>query len=90
MIYYVYIIYSATADRYYIGQTNDFERRIEEHNLREGRYTSGKGPWKLVYKEECDSRSAAVRREKFLKSGKGREYWKGNLRQSSPPQADWL
>ena len=89
MIYYVYIIYSASADKYFVGQTNNLERRIEEHNLREGRYTSGKGPWKLVFKEEWDSRSETMRREKFLKSGKGREYWKEKI-QSSPPEADWL
>lgn len=79
-MYYVYILYSETKDSYYIGQTNNRERRTSEHELRTGRYTSGKGPWKIVYQEEFETRSLAMRREKFLKTGKGREYWKDKLK----------
>jgi putative endonuclease len=88
----LHLHYTVVKRKTYIGQTNNLERRIEEHNTREGRYTSNKGPWKLIFKEEFASRSLAMRREKFLKSGKGREYIKKNLtkEQSGPPQADRL
>jgi putative endonuclease len=78
-MYCVYVIYSVNANKYYVGHTNDINRRIQEHNFRQDRFTSNKGTWKLVYKEEFDTRSAAMQREKFLKSGKGREYWRNKL-----------
>ncbi|MEO8087352.1 MAG: GIY-YIG nuclease family protein [Bacteroidota bacterium] len=78
-MYYVYVIYSEIVGNYYIGHTNNLNRRIEEHNNRKDRYTSNKGRWKLVYFEEFETRSEAMKREKFFKTGKGREYWKINL-----------
>ena len=78
-MYCVYVIYSESVNKYYIGQTSNLTRRIEEHNTRNDRYTSNKGPWKLMYFEEFESRSEAMKREKFFKTGKGREYWKNKL-----------
>ncbi|HLG34744.1 MAG TPA: GIY-YIG nuclease family protein [Bacteroidia bacterium] len=78
-MYYVYVLYSEEVGKYYIGQTNNIERRIQEHNLRQHRYTSNKGLWKLIYKEEHATRSMAMKRESFFKSGKGREFIKSNL-----------
>ena len=57
----------------YTGQTQDLNQRVEAHNSGFSRYTKGRGPWKLVHHEEYDSRGAAMKREMFLKSGKGRE-----------------
>ena len=50
-----------------------------EHNFRNNRFTSNKGPWELIYKEEYPNRSLAMKQEKFLKSGKGREFLKQQL-----------
>jgi len=76
-MFYVYVIKSETSDKTYIGQTSDLEKRLKQHNdpgNNFSKYTKqNKGPWKLVYKEEVATRSEALRREKFLKSGKGRE-----------------
>ncbi len=58
----------------YVGSADDIEKRIWEHNFGKCRYTSGRRPWKLVYKEIFKTRSEAMRREKFLKSGQGRKY----------------
>lgn len=41
-----------------------------------GRWTKLRGLWKLVYKEEYTTKTEALKREKFLKSGKGREFLK--------------
>ncbi len=79
-MYYVYIIYSNTVNKKYIGQTDDFERRLNEHNNGLlGTFTKNKGPWKLVHLEEFETRSQAMIREKYLKSGVGREWIKLNF-----------
>ena len=31
-MYYIYILYSVPADKFYIGQTGDVQKRLEEHN----------------------------------------------------------
>ncbi|MDP2798681.1 MAG: GIY-YIG nuclease family protein, partial [Deltaproteobacteria bacterium] len=58
------------------GQTSNLDQRLKRHNANKGRYTKNKGPFTLVYKEEFMTRSEAMRREKFLKPGQGREYLK--------------
>ena len=77
LMFYVYVIKSENSDKTYIGQTSDLEKRLRQHNdlgNNFSKYTKrNKGPWKLIYKEEVSTRSEALRREKFLKSGKGRE-----------------
>jgi len=73
-MYYIYVIKSLSHDNRYVGSTDDIDRRVKEHNKGKCRYTKGRMPWALVYKEDYDSRSEAMKREKFLKSGKGREF----------------
>ena len=79
MSYFVYALYSEKSDLLYIGQTNDLSRRLTEHINGESRYTSRAADWRLVHSEECDSRSAALTREKQLKSFRGREYLRSIL-----------
>ncbi|MCX6340520.1 MAG: GIY-YIG nuclease family protein [Candidatus Aureabacteria bacterium] len=53
----------------YTGVTNDLERRINDHNRGTGcRYTRGRGPVKLLYRESFRSRSSALRREARIKA----------------------
>lgn len=81
-MYYVYAIYNKQNDKYYIGQTENIEERIRMHNDKTfgGSYTSRfDGEWKLFYKEEFPSRSSALKREKELKSYRGREFLKTNI-----------
>ncbi len=62
-----YILYSEVIHRYYTGQTEDLSRRLEEHNRGK---TSGmeKGiPWKIVYTREFNTRSEAIRLERYIK-----------------------
>ncbi len=60
---------------FYIGSTKDLERRVREHNEgRNGaRYTRARRPVELVYSEECESWSAALKREWELKQLKRSE-----------------
>jgi putative endonuclease len=82
-IYYVYILQSLTTGETYVGQTSDIDRRIAEHNDINYRGTlhtkRRKGPWKLIYFEEYGNRSEAMKREKELKTGKGRDWIKSNF-----------
>ena len=73
-MYIVYILYSASADRYYVGYTNDINRRLKEHNRIKGKYTDRGIPWKLRYTENFASKEEARKREAFIKSKKSRIY----------------
>ena len=65
--YFVYIIQSESSGIFYKGFTEDYIKRLYEHNNDFSRYTSGKGPWKLIYVEELSDKKAALIREKKLK-----------------------
>ena len=70
----VYVPRSTSTGRLYIGQTADLQKRLREHNEGIARYTRNRGPWRIVHSEKFASRSAAMARERQLKSGKGREW----------------
>jgi putative endonuclease len=73
-MWYVYILYSVTSGKTYAGYTNDVERRLFEHNVSESRgFTLRYRPWTLIRKEQYSSKVEAMTREKFLKTGRGRE-----------------
>jgi putative endonuclease len=76
--YYIYAIYNKDANRFYIGQTIDLSKRIDQHNNHDlGGYTSRfAGEWVLIYQESIATRQQALKREKQLKSFRGREYIK--------------
>jgi len=73
MAYFVYVIKSLEYGTRYIGSTDNYKRRLKEHNGGKCRYTKGRRPWNLVYLENFSTRGEAMQREKFLKSGQGRE-----------------
>ena len=53
---------------YYIGYTNDLEKRVKAHNEGKGaKYTKGRGPVELIYYEEYEEKSQAMRREWEMK-----------------------
>ena len=66
-MFYVYVIHSNLLDQYYIGQTNDLRRRIDEHKTGKSKYTKRIDDWELIYYEAYTSRSLAMKREKRLK-----------------------
>jgi putative endonuclease len=68
----VYILENATG-RFYVGSSDDPERRESEHNdAGRGRrtFTHKHGPWKLVWREPHPSRAAAIARERQIKNMK--------------------
>jgi len=61
-------------NRYYIGYTNDLEKRLLRHNAALGKYTKRGIPWVLVYTEAFPSKSDAIKREREIKKMKSRKY----------------
>lgn len=63
-MYLVYVLQSLTDNSFYIGYTSNIEERLWEHNEGRTRYTKHKRPWNLMYKEDYQTRSEAIKREK--------------------------
>jgi putative endonuclease len=82
-VYVVYAIYNRLVDKVYIGQTSDIDKRIKEHNLHTfaGFTSRFEGKWELIFKESVATRSEALKREKQLKSYRGREFIKTHIRE---------
>ena len=72
-MFFVYVLRSQTNGRSYVGYTTNLVQRLGQHNLGMTKSTKNRGPWELIHSETFDSRTGAVRRERFLKSGQGRE-----------------
>jgi len=75
-MFYVYAISSNSRKYIYIGFTNNLDRRIDEHNKGYNKTTRAYRPFKLILCEEFTTRTAAREREKYLKSGFGKEFLK--------------
>jgi putative endonuclease len=77
--WYVYVLRNPDG-KLYIGQTRDLSFRVAQHNDPKHTLTRTtkrfRGPWGIVHSETFPSRSAALAREKALKSGQGRAWLK--------------
>jgi putative endonuclease len=74
MKYFVYILKSLKDNKRYVGFTSNIDLRINEHNSGNVRSTKDRRPLELIYFEAFTSKKEAMQREKFFKTGKGREY----------------
>ena len=74
-MFYIYFIYSKIANKYYVGHSDDPERRLIEHNTKEfNTYTKKHRPWELAHSfPVSDSRGDALKIEKFIKNQKSRK-----------------
>ena len=70
MIYRVYVIQNR-AGKFYIGLSDEVERRIEQHNVGVSKWTRGKGPWTLIWQSGDMNLSDARKLELSLKRQKG-------------------
>ena len=69
IIYTLYVLRSLKDGKLlYIGVTNNFKRRYQEHNDGKSKSTRYRKPFKFVYKEEYKTRSEAMKREWFFKN----------------------
>ena len=77
-MYTVYVIKSQ-SNLIYIGQTDNLARRLSQHQKGQSKYTKRDSGWRLIYSEEYQTRAEAMQREKWLKSGIGREWLKSKF-----------
>ena len=77
MQYIVYILYSSKHKTHYTGFTSNLEQRLLSHNELGKDWTSRYRPCKLIYTKEFIDKSEAMKLEKWLKTGAGREFIKG-------------
>ena len=75
MMYEVYVLRSLKNGKRYVGFTaHGIEARLRQHKSGSSQWTKQNGPFELVHTEIFPDRLSAHRREKFLKSGHGREF----------------
>ena len=72
-VWFVYILYSRSLDRYYIGVTENVEVRFTKHLAKHRGYTGSATDWELKYVETFPAKRAALIREKQLKRWKNRK-----------------
>jgi len=73
----VYILRSLKDKRRYIGMTErTILQRVDEHNRGIVKSTKNRRPLELIYFEKFETKTEAMKREKFFKSGAGRDYLK--------------
>jgi putative endonuclease len=73
-MYFVYILQSEKSGRYYVGHSEDWQKRLREHNSGKTTSTRNKGPWKCVYTETFSDKLSANQRELEIKKMKSRKY----------------
>jgi putative endonuclease len=79
MFYYTYVLKSLKDGGLYTGYSEDLQKRKNEHDLGLVPATKNRRPLNLMYYEACESKSKAIEREKYLKTGFGRRFLKNRI-----------
>jgi putative endonuclease len=78
----VYVLYSPSSNKTYTGYTSDIDSRLRSHNVMANKgFTVKYRPWVLIYSEEFSTKTDAIKRENELKTGKGRTFIKGIVKE---------
>ena len=75
-MFFVYALKSINRNYIYVGLTSNIEERLMRHNNGYEKTTKPYSPFKLIYSEKVETRIEARKREKYLKSGIGKEFLK--------------
>jgi putative endonuclease len=78
-MWFVYVLRSEINEQLYVGMSESPDTRLLEHNKGKVRSTKSFRPWKRVFLEEVGDTVQARKREKYLKSGVGKEWLKKKL-----------
>jgi len=73
-MYTVYALKSLTRNYIYVGMTSDLTKRLDRHNNGYEQTTKPYRPFELIYSEIADNRELARKREKYFKSGIGKDF----------------
>ena len=79
MSFITYILINKAKNKTYVGHTNDFKRRLKEHNSGKTTFPKRHAPWSIIHFEEFDDLKSAIKKEKYFKSATGRRWTKKNL-----------
>ena len=79
-MWYVYILRSIQYKWFYVGLTNDLQKRYNLHNTGKVESTKKLRPFKLIYYEAHFNKYDAAKREQFLKTGWGKNWIKRTLK----------
>lgn len=71
-MFYIYILKSLKDNKFYTGFSSNLRKRIREHHLGNVQSTKNRRPLELIYYEAYQYKENALRREKFLKTTKGK------------------
>ena len=80
MNYYFIYVLRGRRGFIYVGYTTDYKKRIKRHNNGEVQSTKAFKPFRLIFLEVYINKSDAKRREKYLKTSKGRTTLKAMLK----------
>ena len=79
-MYKIYVLYSEKFDKIYVGFTSDIAQRLLSHNkLATKGWTIKFRPWVIIHEEEFEIKAEAMKREKELKSSRGRAFIREKL-----------
>ncbi|MFN2476474.1 MAG: GIY-YIG nuclease family protein [Chthoniobacterales bacterium] len=72
-MFYTYVLRSVQTGRRYVGSCEDVEERLRRHNAGHSQSTRHGAPWVLLWCEEFMTRGEAMEKERYYKTGRGRE-----------------
>jgi putative endonuclease len=87
MIYWLYILYSESLDKYYVGSTHDLEGRLRRHLTNHTGFTGAAKDWYMAYSEGYPSKIDAYRREMQIKNWKSKKLIRNLITSSSEHEA---
>ena len=76
MVYTVYVLFSTKFTEHYTGYSSNHEERIKSHNVYGTDWTARHRPWKVIHTKVFDTKAEAMKYEKWLKTGVGRDFIK--------------
>lgn len=77
--YFTYVLISKKDGKHYIGFTSDLRERLKSHNGGNVESTKNRRPLEVVYYEACTCKEKAEERERYFKTGFGRNFLKGRI-----------
>ena len=72
-MFYVYLLRSSKTGRRYVGSCENVDDRLRRHNAGHSKATRHGIPWILVHIESFSNRTEAAKKERYYKSGRGRD-----------------
>jgi len=75
-MHYLYIIFSDSLNKYYVGETHNLEERLFKHNNHsyKGAFSNITEDWRIVFSKKCDSKKEALFLEAFIKRMKSKKF----------------